>query len=87
VLPLVVRSVLNPVVKKAIVKVSRIFGRICDKKINLENKATYIEDVVVALSMLEREFLPTFQDIMMHLLIHLVKELFKCGLIHSRWMY
>jgi hypothetical protein len=68
-------------------KVSRIFRKICDKKINLSNKAMYIDDAVVALSMLEKEFPPTFHDIMMHLLIHLVEELFICSPVHSRWMY
>jgi hypothetical protein len=87
VLPLAVRDVLNPKVKRTIIKVSRVFRKICEKKINLKDKATYIEDAVVALSMLEREFPPTFQDIMMHLLIHLVEELFICSPVHSRWMY
>jgi hypothetical protein len=87
VLPLVVRDVLNTDVRRAIVKVCRVFRRICDKKINLQERATYIEDVAVVLSMLEREFPPTFQDIKIHVLIHLVEELFICGLVHSRWMY
>jgi hypothetical protein len=87
VLPLAVRDVLNPEVRRAIVKVNRVFRRICDKKINLQDKATYVEDVAVALSMLEKEFPPTFEDVMTHLLIHLVEELFICGPVHSRWMY
>lgn len=30
---------------------------------------------------------PSFFDIMVHLTIHLVKELFLCGPVHVRWMY
>jgi hypothetical protein len=78
---------LKPEVRRAIVKVSRVFRKICDKTINLTDKATYIEDATIALSMLEKEFPPSFHDIMTHLLIHLVEELFICGPIHSRWMY
>lgn len=68
-------------------KVNRVFRKICDRTINLTDKATYIEDVAIALSMLEKELPPSFHDIMTHLLIHLVEELFICGPVHSRWMY
>jgi hypothetical protein len=37
--------------------------------------------------MLEKEFPPTFLDIMTHLMVHLVEELFICGPVHTRWMY
>ena len=39
------------------------------------------------LCLLEKELLPSFFDLMIHLCIHLVEELFICGLIHVRWMY
>jgi hypothetical protein len=37
--------------------------------------------------MLEKVFPPTFMDVMSHLMIHLVEELYLYGPIHSRWMY
>ncbi len=36
---------------------------------------------------LEQEFPPSFFDIMMHLLVHLVEELQICNLVHTRWTY
>ena len=46
-----------------------------------------MEDVAETLSILEREFPPSFFDIMVHLTLHLVEELFVCGPMHTRWMY
>lgn len=53
----------------------------------MNDKLSLIEEAVLVLFMLEREFPPTFMDIMSHLLIHLVEELFICRPVYSRWMY
>jgi hypothetical protein len=45
------------------------------------------EDVATTLCMLEMEMPPSFFDVMMHLVIHLVEELDLCGLVHTWWMY
>ncbi len=39
------------------------------------------------LSVLEKEFPPTFFDVMTHLLLHVVDELDVCKPVHNRWMY
>jgi hypothetical protein len=44
-------------------------------------------DAVIVLCMLEKEFPLGFFDIMTHLLVHLVEEIFLCGPIQCRWMY
>ena len=36
---------------------------------------------------MEKEFPPTFLNIMAHLLVHLVEQLFICGHVHCMWMY
>jgi hypothetical protein len=36
---------------------------------------------------LKQELPPSFFDIIMHFLVHLVEELEICGLVHTRWMY
>jgi len=41
----------------------------------------------MATCVLEKEFPPTFLNIMTHLPVHLVEQLFKCGPVHCRWMY
>lgn len=42
---------------------------------------------IIALCFLEKVFAPSFFDLMMHLVIHLIDELDVCGLIHAWWMY
>ena len=37
--------------------------------------------------MLEMYFLPTFFDVMIHLTVHLVREVKLCGPVWFRWMY
>ncbi|KAI5316530.1 hypothetical protein L3X38_036237 [Prunus dulcis] len=45
------------------------------------------EDVVVTLCLLEKYFPPSFFDIMVHLVVHLVREVRLCGPVYFRWMY
>ncbi|CAL2229917.1 unnamed protein product [Prunus armeniaca] len=45
------------------------------------------EDVVVTLYLLEKYFPPLFFDIMVHLVVHLVREVRPCGPVYFRWMY
>ena len=44
-------------------------------------------DVVVTLCLLEKYFPPSFFDIMLYLIVHLVREVRLCGLVYLRWMY
>ncbi|RVW37618.1 PH, RCC1 and FYVE domains-containing protein 1 [Vitis vinifera] len=44
-------------------------------------------DLVVTLCLLEKYFPPSFFDIMLHLTIHLVREVRLCGPVYLRWMY
>jgi hypothetical protein len=46
-----------------------------------------MSDVAEVLVLLEKVFPPTFFDIMVHLIVHLVEEFFLCGPIQTRWMY
>ncbi|XP_040869857.1 uncharacterized protein [Glycine max] len=48
---------------------------------DLENEAAII------ICQLEMYFPPTFFDIMIHLLVHLVREIRLCGPVYLRWMY
>ncbi|KAL0534709.1 hypothetical protein IC582_029001 [Cucumis melo] len=45
------------------------------------------EDIVVTLCLLEKYFPPSFFTIMVHLVVHLVREIEFCGPVHLRWMY
>jgi hypothetical protein len=44
-------------------------------------------DVARSMALLEMHFLPSFFDIMTHLVYHLVEELDLCGPVSTRWMY
>ena len=46
-----------------------------------------MRDVVTAMCEFEKEFPTTFLNIMSHLPVHLVEQLFKCSPVHCRWMY
>jgi hypothetical protein len=46
-----------------------------------------VGDAVIALCMMEKEFLIGFFNIMTHLIMHLAEELFLCGPVHTQWMY
>jgi hypothetical protein len=48
---------------------------------------TLKEDVAITMCMLEMTMPPSFFDIMVHLILHLVDELDMCGPVHTRWMY
>ena len=43
--------------------------------------------IVIILCRLEMFFPPSFFDIMVHLLVHLVRVIKFCGLVYLRWMY
>jgi hypothetical protein len=70
-----------------IMKISKVFWRICNKVWNPHEIESLWLDVSVSLTLLEMYFPPSFFDIMTHLLYHLVDELDVCGPIAIRWMY
>ena len=45
------------------------------------------KDIVLTLCQLEMYFSPSFFDIMVHLAVHLVREVRLCGPFFLRWMY
>ena len=46
-----------------------------------------MDDVAKTISTLEKDFPPSAFDIVMHLTIHLVEEVFLCSPVATRWMY
>jgi hypothetical protein len=71
----------------AIIKMSRVFQRLCAKEVNEGDAEGMMLDVVMATCVLEKEFPPTFLNVMTHLPVHFVEQLFRCGPMHCRWMY
>ena len=86
-LPVVIRGIFPEKVRLAITRLCFFFNAICSKVIdpkqldNLENEASII------LCELEMYFPLSFFDIMIHLIVHLVREIRLCGLVFLCWMY
>ncbi|KAI5350142.1 hypothetical protein L3X38_003033 [Prunus dulcis] len=86
-LPVAIRSVLEKPARYAITRLCFFFNAICAKTIDVSKLDKLEEDVVVTLCLLEKYFPPSFFDIMVHLVVHLVREVRLCGPVYFRWMY
>jgi hypothetical protein len=87
VLPLALRGLMKPGPRLAIMRMCKVFHRICTKVYNPAEFDSLEADVAESKALLEMEFPLSFFDIMTHLLYHLVQELDMCGPVSSRWMY
>jgi hypothetical protein len=86
-MPLALRGLLKPGPRLAVMRMSKVFRRICTKVYNLADFESLKVDVAESMALLETEFPPSFFDIMTHLPYHLVEELELCGPVATRWMY
>jgi hypothetical protein len=86
-MPLALRGLLSPGARMAVMRMCKIFRRICTKVYNPAEFESLQVDVTESMALLEMEFPPSFFDIMMHLPYHLVQELDLCGPVSTRWMY
>ncbi|XP_024163941.1 uncharacterized protein LOC112170899 [Rosa chinensis] len=86
-LPVALRSVLEKPVRYAIIRFCLFFKAICSKVIDVSKLQQMQADLVDTVCLLEKFFPPSFFDIMIHLTIHLVREVELCGLVFFRWMY
>ncbi|KAA0041989.1 transposase [Cucumis melo var. makuwa] len=86
-LPVAIRGILPKHVRLAIIRLCFFFNAICKKTIDTSQLKGMQEDVAVTLCLLEKYFPPSFFTIMVHLVVHLVRETEFCGPVHLRWMY
>ncbi|XP_024199865.1 uncharacterized protein LOC112203073 [Rosa chinensis] len=86
-LPVALRSVLEKPVRYAIIRFCLLFKAICSKVIDVSKLEQMQADLVDTVCLLEKFFPPSFFDIMIHLTVHLVREVELCGPIFFRWMY
>jgi hypothetical protein len=86
-LPIALRGILPKNVCLAIVKVCAFLNAICQKVIDLESLSGLQIDVVQYLVSFELLFPPSFFNIMMHLLVHRVKEIRILGPIFLHNMF
>ncbi|GJR38518.1 putative transposase-associated domain-containing protein [Tanacetum coccineum] len=86
-LPIAIRSIMHPPTRYAIIRFCFFFKSICRKEISLQELDKLQAELVVTLCLLEKFFPPSFFDIMIHLTVHLTREVKLCGPICFRWMY
>ena len=86
-LPIAIRSSLQKEVRCTIIRFCLFFKAICSKVIEIDKLEKMQSQLVETLCHLEKHFLPSFFDVMIHLSVHLVREVELCGPIFLRWMY
>ena len=86
-IPIVIEGVLPKHVRCAIIRVCFFFNAICAKVVDVQKLQEIQKELVVTLCLLEKYFPPSFFDIMVHLMVHLVREFELGGPIFFRWMH
>ena len=74
-------------VRLAITRLCLFYNAICSKVLDPVNLDELENEAVIILCQIEMYFPPAFFDIMVHLIIHLVREIKCCGPVYLRWMY
>ncbi|XP_078150750.1 uncharacterized protein LOC144546092 [Carex rostrata] len=86
-LPVAIRGILPKCVRQTITKLCFFFNAICCKVNDPDTLDALQNEVVVTLCHLEMYFPPSFFDIMVHLTVHLIREIKMCGPVFLRYMY
>ena len=84
--PISLRSILPKHVRNAIYKLSFFSNALFSKVADVFTLDELQNEVVVTLCLFEKYFPPSFFDIMVHLTVHLVREVRLCGPVYLRWM-
>ena len=85
-LPLAIRNCLLINVRNVIIRMC-FFNSLCSKVVEFSILDHLQKELVITLCLLQQYFLPSFFDIMIHLLVHLVEQVKLCGPVYLRWMY
>ena len=74
-----IRGILPDKVRLAITRLCFLFNAICSKVIDPRRLDELENEAAIVLCQLEMYFTPSFFDIMVHLIVHLVREIRLCG--------
>jgi len=85
--PVAICGILPKNVRQVITRLCLFFNAICRKVIDPTRLDELENEAIIILCQLEMYFPPSFFDIMIHLIVHLVREIRLCGLVFLRWMY
>jgi hypothetical protein len=86
-LPMAIRGLLDKQVRHAIIRLCKFYNDLCQRELDKEKIARIESDIPEIMCALERHFPPSFFDVMVHLTIHLAREVRLGGPVHFRWMY
>jgi hypothetical protein len=86
-LPVAIRGILPKKVRVVLTRLCLFFNAICSKVIDPKILDDLENEAAIILCQLEMYFPPSFFDIMVHLIVHLVREIRLCGPVYLRWMY
>ncbi|GJY70799.1 uncharacterized protein Tco_0474502 [Tanacetum coccineum] len=86
-IPIAIRGILPPRVRHTITKLCLFFNMIHSKVIDPEKLDEWQRDIILTLCQLEMYFPPSFFDVMVHLVSHIVEEIKALGPIFLHYMY
>ncbi|XP_062010496.1 uncharacterized protein LOC133726869 [Rosa rugosa] len=86
-LPVAIRGVLEKSVGIVVIRLCLFFNEICRKTIDVSRLQKIQSELVETLCELEKYFPPSFFDIMVHLTVHLVREVELLGPVCFQWIY
>ncbi|XP_073131634.1 uncharacterized protein [Henckelia pumila] len=86
-LPVAIRGVLPKHVRYTITRLCGFFNVLCNKVIDVSKLNDLQREIVTLLCLLEKYFPPSFFNIMIHLTVHLVREVKLCGPVWYKQMY
>ncbi|KAI3679500.1 hypothetical protein L2E82_51279 [Cichorium intybus] len=86
-IPIAIRGILPDDIRHTITKLCLFFNMIHSKVIDPEVLDSWQRDIIITLCQLEMYFPPSFFDVMVHLVSHIVREIKVCGPVYLRYMY
>ncbi|GKB05916.1 ulp1 protease family, C-terminal catalytic domain-containing protein [Tanacetum coccineum] len=86
-IPIAIRGLMPSPVRQTITKLCLFFNMIHSKVIDHEKLDELQRDIILILCQLEMYFPPSFFDVMVHLMSHIVEEIKLAGPVFLRYMY
>ncbi|KAL5563237.1 hypothetical protein UlMin_032984 [Ulmus minor] len=86
-LAVAIRGIMEEGPREAILRLSKFFHGLCQRVVDKEEIIKLELEAAEILCKLEDYFPPSFFDPMIHLVVHLPREVRLCGPVQFRWMY
>nr|GEZ84189.1 hypothetical protein [Tanacetum cinerariifolium] len=86
-IPIAIRGLMPPQMRQTITKLCLFFNMIHSKVLDHEKLEELQRDIILILCQLEMYFPPSFFDVMVYLVSHIVKEIKIAGPVFLRYMY